>query len=286
MTDVGFGSKVLVYVEDEITRRYLNAVIGHRGKLVRFTVVGGVKTVLGMLEDAARCNRKNVTFGIIDRDYACGDKQGWFQQSGAYYYKLPMHEIENYMLDFDAIAEFTPRGKPTGKSASHWRTIAHTVAKEYLYSIVYNQLIFDVRRKIVRDFPKQIVLSSSPNRDYTIIANGETLRSTDDVVRRFESEHWLSEIGNRIAEFQHHDFLVKTANEYVAKYTTILNSPDDDWKREFPGKEMFAGIANAMSMTSDDRYELARWIGESQNRHNTVPGDIQEVIERLTKEAL
>ena len=42
MTDVGFGSKVLVYVEDEITRRYLNAVIGHRGKLVRFTVVGGV----------------------------------------------------------------------------------------------------------------------------------------------------------------------------------------------------------------------------------------------------
>ena len=281
MLDAAFGSKISVYVEDEITRRYLNAIIGDKGKLVSFIVVGGAKTVLGMLEDAVRCNRKDVTFGIVDRDYACSDSYGWSEKSGASYYKLPMHEIENYLLDFDAIAEFTPKGKPTGKSAEHWRIIAHTVAKEYLYSIVYNQLISDVRRKIGCKFPKQIVLSSSPKRDYAIITNGETLHSTDDVVRRFEAEPWFGEIETGIAEFKQHDSLLSIINSHVANYTAILNSTDDAWKRDFPGKEMFEGITNAMSMTPDERCELARWIGERQKMRDAIPDDIQKILAKI-----
>lgn len=284
MIDAVFGSRIVVYVEDEITSRYLNAVIGDNGKMIGFLAVGGAKTVLGMLEEAAQGNRKDVTFGVIDRDYACGDNQGWHQRSGVCYYLLPNHEIENYLLDFEAISRFTPKGRSTGKLASHWRDIAHTVAEKYLYSIVYNQLIKNVQRELSRDFPQQITLSSSPNSGYTIIANGEILSSTDDVVMRFEAEHWFAEIGNGIVKFRQHDNLVRLAKSIEARYEQLLVANDDEWTREFPGKEMFGAVANAMSLTSEEKLELARWIGESQERHNAIPADIQEFLKRI-KEA-
>ena len=281
MADAVFGSKIVVYVEDEITTRYLNAIIGDNGKMVGFSAVGGAKTVLGMLEEATRCNRKVITFGVIDRDYACDNKQGWHQRSGACCYQLPNHEIENYLLDFESISRFTPKGESTGKSAAHWRDIAHTVAKKYLYSIVYNHLIANVQQECGRNFPRQIILSSSPNSDYTIIANGEILRSADDVVKRFEAERWFAEIGDSIAEFRQHDALVKLARSLEARYAPLLESYDDGWTREFPGKEMFGAVANAMSLTLNDKLELARWIGESQRKRNAIPTDIRELIKKI-----
>lgn len=96
------GAKYTLYVEDEITRRYLNGLQPNR-RLVDVCVVGGRERVLGCLEDDFRSGVKS-SLGVVDRDFDRLARSGWCSTStGMNFFCLPAHEIENYLLDFEII---------------------------------------------------------------------------------------------------------------------------------------------------------------------------------------
>ena len=269
------GAKYTLYVEDEITRRYLNALESNR-KLVDVRVVGGCERVIGCLEDDFRSGVNN-TFGIVDRDFDRQAKSGWCSTgAGMPFFCLPAHEIENYLLDFDIIAKFRCPGIDPQKPASHWQSIARTIAEGYLYSIVYNQILADVRREYLADYPSHLKLSSSPARGYTASLAGEKIASEAELVNKLKTNDWLSTAANRSGRLFAPEALEQRVSEDIAYYRGLLGGAD--WVRAFPGKEMFRAITNSMSMSDVQWLDLARFVAEIQREQSKVPQDIEDVL--------
>ena len=274
------GAKFMLYVEDEITRRYLNVLVPNR-KLIDVCVVGGRERVIGCLEDDFRSGVKN-SFGIVDRDYDRQAKSGWCNTgTGMFFFRLPAHEIENYLLDFEAIEQFKcPKVNPQ-KTASHWRTIARSIAEGYLYSIAYNQVLSDVRREYLMNYPVHIRLSSGPSSDYNVILPGERIATEEELVTKLRNNVWLSTAIERSGQSFAPEILERKGAEAMLYYQALLNGKDDDWIRGFPGKEMYRAIVNSMSLTEDQVLDLTRFVAERQLNESRRHKDINELLGKL-----
>ena len=276
------GAKYALYVEDEITRRYLNTLEPNR-KLVDICVVGGCERVFGCLEDDFRSGVKN-SLGVVDRDFDRQAKLGWRNtDTGKSFYCLPAHEIENYLLDFDIIAEFKCPGIDPKKPASHWRAVARTVAEGYLYSIAYNQVLADVQREYLTNYPKHIQLSSGPGSNFTANLPGEQIQTEASLVAKLQNEGWLATAGAHAGKLFAPDVLKQKAEDAVAYYQNLLNGADADWIRGFPGKEMYRAITNCMSMSDEQWLDLARFVAEQQRENGNVPKDMTDLLAKLSQ---
>lgn len=274
------GAKYTLYVEDEITRRYLNVLQPNR-RLVYVCVVGGRERVMGCLEDDFRSGVTN-SLGVVDRDFDRQAKSGWCSTSaGMRFFCLPAHEIENYLLDFEIIGQFKSPKVDPHKPASHWRTIARTIAEEYLYSVAYNQVLADLRREYLQNYPSHIKLSSGPGRDFSVTLPGEQIASEADLVRKLQNDTWLSTAIERSGQAFDLEKLEQQSADTIAYYQGLLNGEDDKWIRGFPGKEMYRAISNSMSLTDEQWLDLARFVAERQLAESKIPEDTSELLRKM-----
>lgn len=98
-----YSNLALVFVEDEITKAYLNEIYRPNLALIRIENAGNLQNVRSLVDYH---KDKQPCFGIVDRDYrwSKASKQGNI-------YMLSKHEIENYMLDAESIAQSTFNAK-------------------------------------------------------------------------------------------------------------------------------------------------------------------------------
>jgi len=273
-------AKYTLYVEDEITRRYLGSLHSNR-KLLDFRVVGGADRVRGCLEDDARSGVSS-SFGVVDRDFDRNAKTGWRKtSSGSQYFCLPAHEIENYLLDFDLVAQFKCPGIDPQKDSEHWRTMAREVAEKYLYSIAYNQVLADVRREFLAGYPSQIKLSTGPDHDYTVRLTGELISTEKDLLGRLQENEWISSAISRTGGIFDARELIQRTSDVVAYYQSLLASNADAWIRSFPGKEMFQAITNSMSLSDEQWLDMARFIAGLQLEKSRVPDDMKDLLSKF-----
>ena len=99
-----------LWVEDELTREYLSAV-WNDPTAVFFPIGGGNEGVGAVVKDAESAGFPNV-FGLIDRDFRpTTNRSHWSSPVKTFRtFVLPVHEIENDLLDPEALA---------GESAQH-----------------------------------------------------------------------------------------------------------------------------------------------------------------------
>lgn len=279
------GATYLLYVEDEITRRYLNVLIPSQ-KIVDVRVVGGCQRVLGCLENDFRIGMKH-SRGLVDRDFDRNAKSGWQQTgNGVPYYCLPAHEIENYLLDFGVIAQFAAKyiitDADSPKDAGHWRAIARSIAEGYLYSVAYNQVLADVQREYQKGYPHHIKLMTGPGRNLGVTLSGEQIKTESDLLDKLEKDTWISSAVARATTLLGHDSLKQKATEAIAHYQSPLDGTESDWVRGFPGKEMFRAIANSMSLTDEKWLDMAHFIAAEQKAGSSIPQDIQDLLSKLS----
>ena len=103
-----------LWVEDETTRAYLRELWGDPA--VAFFIGGGYEGVKAVVKDAERAGFLNV-FGLIDRDFRLANKAGWSDPKKSRTFVLPKHEIENYLLDADILANsrYNNLGRTSGQ---------------------------------------------------------------------------------------------------------------------------------------------------------------------------
>src|SRR5690348_16926309 len=92
-----------LWVEDELSREYLSK-IWNTPPDVFFLIGGGNEGVNAVVKDAESAGFPNV-FGLIDCDFRPTNRIHWNAPAKTFRtFVLPVHEIENYLLDPQALA--------------------------------------------------------------------------------------------------------------------------------------------------------------------------------------
>ena len=275
------GRRAGLYVEDEMTCEYIDSLIGPFRKLIGLKIVGGARSVLGCVEDDFR-NGIQHTYGVIDRDYARDSSCGWNFAHGRCYC-LPCHEVENYSLDWKALEAFKETDVRNAKTAEQWRDVAYKVASKYVYSVAYNQMLFDIRKNLLESYPCQKKMRTSPAGDGEFRFDSDALESQDAVVEALQLTDWFQDLGRRSREITSPDWVRNHVNDVVRQCQDELNSPSDDWVRTFPGKEMFRAIVNSMFSDRTRQVELAQHVGKWQRKTDMIPDDFKNLFSHLSE---
>lgn len=100
--DAFFRGKALLLVEDALTRVVLAECwrMDAKARAIAVRPVGGHSSVVALVQ-AARELRHNYVFGLVDRDFA--GRSG----TGASVIRTELHEIENHLLDYAALARIS-----------------------------------------------------------------------------------------------------------------------------------------------------------------------------------
>jgi hypothetical protein len=97
-----YRGTINLWVEDELTREYLSEIWNDPS--VAFLIGGGNEGVRAIVEDAEKAGYRSV-FALVDRDYRPSNQAGWLDPSKTFRtFILPVHEVENYLLDAAALA--------------------------------------------------------------------------------------------------------------------------------------------------------------------------------------
>lgn len=93
---------IVLWVEDALTRDYLR-VIWEETPEIAFRIAGGMEGVKEIVKVFNEGAHENV-FGLIDRDFQKSNQSKWLDRTKRLStFILPVHEIENYLLDSKAL---------------------------------------------------------------------------------------------------------------------------------------------------------------------------------------
>ena len=104
---------IVLWVEDPVTRDYLKAV-WRNPSLIAFRLGGGNDGVRAIVRAFDEEGYQNV-LGLIDRDFQPSNQDGWSNPAKTFRtFVLPVHEIENYLLDANALHSSRYRNRGLG----------------------------------------------------------------------------------------------------------------------------------------------------------------------------
>lgn len=95
-------AKLVLWVEDSLTREYLRAIWDYPIGFV-FPIGGGNESVSAIVRAFEEAGHRNV-FGVTDRDFRPTNFSDWMSATKTFRtFVLPVHEIENYLLNAGAL---------------------------------------------------------------------------------------------------------------------------------------------------------------------------------------
>jgi hypothetical protein len=210
-----FRSAVVLIVEDELTRQYLQRLKFQEPIVIH--VAGGAGGVRALV-DAARADGLVHVYGVVDRDYGQENFSRWRTSEDIRCFILPVHEVENLLLDEIAL-ENAPSNN-SGRNAFQIREHLFLHAKSLTWTSALREVLTFLRHSLLHDFPTHKSFSTFDESLHYITRSSwfeALIKSTD----RMKSEPEISS-------------MLKNAQAKAA--STLLS---DAWRHSFPGKELF-----------------------------------------------
>src|SRR5262245_23120839 len=100
--DALYNATLVLWVEDTVVRDYLTD--AWQDPAIRFLIAGGDVGIPAVVESARQDGHAQV-FGLVDRDFRNSNRSRWLATTSDLRVFVPeAHEIENYVLDADALA--------------------------------------------------------------------------------------------------------------------------------------------------------------------------------------
>jgi hypothetical protein len=243
-----------VWVEDAFTRQYLRELWDDNR--FRFLVAGGSEGVKSLC-DHARTNDYPGVYGIVDRDFNEDNYAQWRNPSReSRRYILPAHEIENYLLDVEALAR--SEGNRRGKSAVEIEHHMRSNAEKYIWRFACIAALARLRHRVLDGFPTR------PGED--------KVADRQKAVKYVLDQTWLRRMVN--------DETRITPGAVEADldecHSHLANSlSDGSWLREFPGKEIFNHVR---SLIGEDRPDdVAKLVARWQRENSRIPPVLEEL---------
>jgi len=146
-----------LWVEDPLTSEYLNEV--WQEPRILLLIAGSSASVKPVVSLACTNGAKNV-FGLVDRDFENTNEPRWASPL-LHHFVLPVHEMENYLLDANALAGCDVNNRARSIAEIEIRMLGF--AQSVLYWMAANAVINRIRQACLNDFivrPKQAELTS------------------------------------------------------------------------------------------------------------------------------
>jgi len=255
--------KAHLWVEDALTKEYLIEIWQDSG--IEIHIGGGNPTIRAVAEEASKQKFPNV-LGLVDRDYEPSNYAQWENPaSGARVLTLPVHEMENYLLDETALAGCSLNSQK--RSIDDIRGRLRHQAGLYEWHTAVCCVLAEWRRLFNSDFPRH------PARDLT---TDQTTAMT-----YLKKEPWFVQLASRTTQATAAGNL-DTA--LAAAHTKVIEwLKNGQWRQEFCGKEIFRDIRGYIyspptdSVANSRDIDVAKSVAEWQRSNNKIPKEISEL---------
>ncbi len=252
-----------------MTRTYLAAIWSD--PQVAFLIGGGNEGVSAIVKDAQESGFVNV-FAVIDRDYRQSNKADWLTSGKTFRrFILPVHEIENYVLDSAALCE--SRFNNLQRTREQIDAMMRMAAGRLCWWAACRDVVAEMRRRFREGF-----LNDPP---CSIPDHAEAM---NHICRSPWFMKLAAEVG-RTTESEIGDLLSKAhtrANGLLA---------DGGWMSDFAGKEILRDVGSRIfDRTKPSKQQispaqldedLAKEVGAWQKRNNLVPDALNELLAAL-----
>ena len=267
-----YRGAINLWVEDELTRAYLSEIWNEPG--ITYLIGGGNEGVRAIVEDAEKAGYPNV-FALVDRDYRPSNQAWWHDPNKTFRtFILPVHEVENYLLDATAFANCRYHNR--GLSIAQIVAFLSQAASRLCWWVACRDAVAELKRRFRDGFipdPKQSVIDETAAR--TCICRSPWFQK---LARRGES------IGRgrrpSTPRFRNH---AAASNRLT----------DGTWRDDFAGKEVLRDVGSRICdrttivrfPASDTEFysDLAKEIAAWQVANNTVPLASIDLLAALKK---
>ncbi len=209
---------------------------------------------------------------MIDRDFRQSNRADWMDPGKMFRrFILPVHEIENYLLDDDALAAC--RFNNRGKTAAEIEITMATVAGRLAWWAACRDVVAELRRRFREGFLKDPSCAVSREDE-----------ARDHICQSLWFQNLAREAG-RTTEAEIHRLL---SEAHLAANQSLS---DGRWKTEFAGKEILHDVGSRIcdhtkirrhSTTGNPFDEdLAKEVGAWQRANNAVPADLTDLLAAL-----
>ena len=257
---------IVLWVEDRFTREYLSTVWQPEDQLFQLLIAGGNETVAGVVHDQREQGYEHV-FGLADRDFRESNYDRWQNlQSGLEVFKAPVFEIENYLLDWDALAGCSENSRRLGRSSDTIRQQAEALAGGMVWWMACRSVLADYRNRLVGNYPKHPKV-------------GE-VGSLAEAERYIRDGGWFLSFPGHAAHIQ--DVTSLAADLTAAHAAQCGNLQDGTWIRCFSGKELLRHVRGYLlnqryASPEEMDVDLAKSAAEWQVQNGAVPPEIVEL---------
>jgi hypothetical protein len=197
-----YRGTINVWVEDPVSAAWFNAVWSDRD--IRILTAGGHTAV----EALTRHAESNIS------DWSTPKKT--FQR-----FVLPVHEVENLLLDSEAMANCTVNN--TGKSAEDIEDRMNALAVRQVPLMSCRATLTELRHRVLDDFPSHPGLGNVPDLD----------AAEEAIVK----SPWFKAIATKTSQAATSAYVQKRLQHFEQQYQADLTV--DRWKQTFSGKELF-----------------------------------------------
>jgi hypothetical protein len=262
-----YRGQINLWVEDPLTKSYL-AEIWEGDPAILFLIGGGVDGVRSVIEDARNNNFHNV-FGLIDRDFRESNYSAWLDpKKNPRTFVLPVHELENFLLDPDALAGCDVNN--LARSADEIVELLQTRARELCWWMACRDVIFQYAGEFRNNFTGHPAATIKNEQEaHAHICESEWFTSFAEKANRVDKTEVSNRLNNAYAE-------------------AILRIQSGRWRNEFAGKELFRDIrsriydsrekvASPTVLDSDVALSIAQW----QLANEKVPDELKILREAL-----
>ncbi|MHB1558074.1 MAG: hypothetical protein ACYC61_11475 [Isosphaeraceae bacterium] len=264
-----YAAPINLWVEDEVTRAYLDAVWNNPS--IRFLIGGGSEGVQAIVSDAQKAGHANV-FAVIDRDFRHTNKANWSDPAKSpRRYILPVHEIENYLLD--SVALEGCRLNNLKKAAVQIESMMEARAHDLCWWAACRDVVAEIRRRFRDDFLTDPPCSVSTEPQ----AQGHICKSP-----------WFEKLSHEATRTTEEDIHQLLADAHTRANQAISNG---QWRTEFAGKEILRDVGSRIcdqtkirgyaGKPSQFHEDLAKEVGAWQRENNAVPKDLTDLVDAL-----
>ncbi|WP_437287048.1 hypothetical protein [Sorangium sp. So ce406] len=266
-----YRGPLTVWVEDPVTHAVLTDVWSD--PQINVLVGNGKPGVTHMVTSSPRGPH---VYGVVDRDFDDDNISGW-ASPGCRVLRLPAHEIENLLLDFDILAALSG-----SESAARILKVAHDHAQKMHFWMVCCRVLWNMQRDLGKGFPER-------PRDPT------GMQSLEEVKRHLDTSDYWSEHGAAWQRWSHGGVRSQMLEAARSDFQNHLDG--DEWIRSFSGKEIFRFLRSKVPgldrtparppqpKSSDRDLNLAKEVARKMRELGSIPPAFVELRQVLRNKA-
>lgn len=243
-----YRGPVNLWVEDGLTRAVLTEL--WQDAQINVLVADGSEGVRTMVQGARGHARYcDCVFGLVDRDFGAHDV-AQLADPGARVFVLSMHEVENFLLDFEvlgALAEAAPgRVEQLAEELTHARR----------WWCVGKFLLRELRQDVLRGFPRDPPGALADRAALASWLAGQPFWAT----HRAEIDGWIERRLDVLTD-------------------DLLGALDSGWRAVFPGKEILQHLRGKLRRldvkgSEEPELDLAKRIARRMRETARVPAEL------------